>query len=271
MEQHSHSLREIENLLQTLSPDTVIGEFSGRDSVAAILQALKDPGINYILPVISFAGTEYGSIQGLKSNYQRLLKRVESLYGKEKHIYPLVYYSNPKLWSVLNGRLVNSLVHTYNFYTPCIGCHMYFHLLRVPMALKIGKQIVSGERLRHDHRVKLNQLGISLDAYKKVLDELNVTLHFPIKEVEEGDRIKDILGWDWEEGEEHPSCVYSGNYADMKKKTCYKKKNLQHFLDDFLVPVSIELGKILTKNPDASLKELEKPLHAWEKRIKPSK
>lgn len=266
MEQHNHSLHEIEEVLKSLHPDTVIGEFSGRDSVAAILEALKDPAHRYILPVISFAGTEYGSIDGLKANYQRLLKRVETLYGSEKTIYPLVYYSNPRLWSVLNGRLVNSLIRRYGFYTPCIGCHMYFHLLRVPMALSIGKKIISGERLRHDSRIKLNQLEISLEAYRKVLESLNVTLLFPIKDIEEGDRIRDILGWDWAEGEEHPACVYSGNYADMNKQTLYDEDSLLDFLETFLIPVSMELGTILVENPAASQKELEKPLHEWEKK-----
>ncbi len=55
----------IENAIKEFDPKnynkkTVIGEFSGRDSVAAILKAFEDEDIDYILPVATFAGTEYG-------------------------------------------------------------------------------------------------------------------------------------------------------------------------------------------------------------------
>jgi len=38
-------------------PSTVVGEFSGRDSVAAIMKAFESEDIKYILPVASFAGS----------------------------------------------------------------------------------------------------------------------------------------------------------------------------------------------------------------------
>ncbi len=264
MDHFNQSHKEIEIILSSLPKKTVIGEFSGRDSVAAILKAFESPSINHILPVMSFAGTEYGNLESLKDNEKRLRQRIKALYGTEKTLYPSIIYSSPKLWSVLNGRPVHSLIERYGFYTPCIGCHMYFHLLRVPMARRLGGRIISGERVSHGGKIKLNQLNVSLDAYAKTLKKLDVQLLFPIRNIVDGDVIKDLLGWEWEEGKEHPACMYSGNYRSISGKTDYDAGRLQAFLIDFLIPVSISIGKILMDNPEASLQELEKPLYDWE-------
>lgn len=264
MEHFNQSPEEIEDIIQSLPKETVIGEFSGRDSVAAILKAFESSSINHILPVMSFAGTEYGNLEGLKENEERLRQQVKELYGEEKTLHPTIIYSSPKLWSVLNGRPVHALIERFGFYTPCIGCHMYFHLLRVPMARRLGGKIISGERVSHGGRIKLNQLNLSLDTYAKVLENLDVDLLFPIRNIVEGDAIKDLLGWDWAEGKEHPACMYSGNYRNMDGKTDYSEERLQAFLKDFLLPLSIRLGKIIIDHPNASLEELQKPLYDWE-------
>lgn len=41
--------------------EIAIGEFSGRDSVAAIIKAIEE-GIDFVLPVVAFTGTDYGNI-----------------------------------------------------------------------------------------------------------------------------------------------------------------------------------------------------------------
>ncbi|NBG87789.1 hypothetical protein [Isachenkonia alkalipeptolytica] len=267
MEHFNQSKKEIEQILTSLPKETVIGEFSGRDSVAAILKALESPKINHILPIMSFAGTEYGNLEGLRENEERLRRRVNELYGEKKTLHPTVIFSSPKLWSVLNGRPVKSLIERYGFYTPCIGCHMYFHLLRVPMARRLGGRIISGERVSHEGKIKLNQLDASLGAYHKVLKNLGVELLFPIRDIVEGAAIEELLGWQWEEGKEHPACMYSGNYRQMDGVTDYSLEGLLTFLEEFLVPVSIALGKILIEDPDASLEKLQQPLQDWEVKL----
>jgi len=141
---------------------------------------------------------------------------------------------------------------------------MYFHLLRVPLARRLGGKIISGERVSHGGKIKLNQLKSSLDTYAKVLEKLDVELLFPIRDIVEGDAIKDLLGWEWAEGKEHPACMYSGNYRGMDGKTNYSEERLQAFLKSFLLPLSIGLGKIIIDHPDAPLEKLQKPLYDWE-------
>ncbi len=144
----------VRETIEKLPKDTVIGEFAGRDSVAAIMEALKNPAVKHILPVITFAPTEYGSEKELEVNYRRMVEVVKERYGREKQIHPLLYYSSLPLWRILNGRYVMQLQREFGFYTPCIGCHVYFHLARIPLAKQLGKKSLPvsgkamGEKLR---------------------------------------------------------------------------------------------------------------------------
>ena len=110
---------------------TVIGEFSGRDSVAAIIKAFKREDINFILPIATFAGTEYGNYNSIYENYLQLKKRISDLYGNTKTLYPLLEYNREDIWSIINGRTMTILSNKYGFYSHCIGCHMYFHLTTI--------------------------------------------------------------------------------------------------------------------------------------------
>ena len=57
----------INEITEGLPKDTVVGEFAGRDSVAAIIKALEDDSIDKVLPVASFSPTEYGDFKSLES------------------------------------------------------------------------------------------------------------------------------------------------------------------------------------------------------------
>lgn len=242
---------EVESILENLPKSTIIAEFSGRDSVAALMKCLEQSAIKNILPVASFAGTEYGEVDSLYANHTKLVEFTHQKYGHEKRIYPMIIYSNPDLWHALNGRFVTELIQKYGFYTPCIGCHAYFHLLRMPMAKKIGKALISGEREGHEQRIKLNQLGMCLDTYKRILAHFDVELMLPIREAHENKTIEELIGWEWAEGKEHPACVYSGNYRMANGAVTYDAERLEAYLETFLYPACIQLGELLLekKNP----------------------
>lgn len=226
-------------------PSTVIGEFSGRDSVAAIMKVLEDPEIKYILPIATFAGTEYGDFDELYENYEKMLGIVQSRFGDEKTIYPLLEYSNSDIWSLMNGRLVALNTDKFGYMTPCIGCHLYFHLTKLPFALALSGRIISGERASHDGRIKVNQLDVCLDSYQKVIQECGGTLLMPIRHTSEGDKVEALIGWDWEEGKDHPKCVLSGNYRDANGKAIFDLEKLEKYLEEGLVPLGILIGKHL--------------------------
>ena len=250
------SLMDIYDLIKALPKDTVIGEFAGRDSVAAIFKAMEDDSINNILPIASFAPTEYGDFQVLESNYEKMVERAKHLYGKKKTIYPLITYSNFDLWSVLNGKFLYPLLKKFSFYTPCIGCHAYFHLIRVPIALRLGKRIISGERESHDGRIKINQTAEALDAYKRISKDLNVELIMPIRHMEDGDKVEKLIGWNWKEGKDHQRCAFNGNYTDLDGSVSYNKSEVEEYIDQYLYPACISLGELLINKGEPTREEM---------------
>ena len=240
MVENNSSKKFIEGVLSKCNENTIIGEFSGRDSVAAIIKEMKNDTAIDILPIASFATTEYGDPSSLVENYNKLIE----MMGNKK-IHNLIYYSNPEIWRILNGRYISLLVEKYGFYNPCIGCHMYFHLLKIPYGIKFGKKVISGERELHETKVKVNQLGICLDAYIDVMKEFGIDLIMPIRYAEKSKEIESLIEWEWKEGKNHPECSLSGNYRDLKGKAMYDEKKLEKYIEEFLKPVSILIGRYL--------------------------
>lgn len=226
--------------------ETVIGEFSGRDSVAAILKAFEE-GVDYILPVATFAGTEYGNFNVIYDNYLHLENRVKELYGQSKTLYPLIEYSREDIWALMNGRLTGELFRKFGFYSPCIGCHLYFHLTKLHFAKALSGIILSGERESHDGRIKVNQLGLSLDAYQEVIASFGCQLKMPLRHMEDGQDVEKLIGWDWKEGGSHPECVLSGNYRDNTGKAVYDEGGLIRLLDEYVKPVGKLVGSYILK------------------------
>ncbi len=225
---------------------TVVGEFSGRDSVAAIMKAFEDPSIQYILPIATFAGTEYGDFDVLYSNYEKMIEIVKERYGDQKRVYPLLEYSNQDIWALMNGRLISINDASYGYMTPCIGCHLYFHLTKLPFALQLSGRIISGERASHDGRIKVNQLDQCLDSYQEVIAACGGSLLMPLRKLSSGDAVERLIGWQWAEGKDHPKCVLSGNYRDMDGKAMFDEGPLNDYLERRLIPLGKLIGKQLT-------------------------
>jgi hypothetical protein len=224
---------------------TVIGEFSGRDSVAAILKALENDAVNYVLPVATFAGTEYGDYDEIYENYLKLNQRVKDLYGYGKVIYPLLEYNREDLWHLMNGRVMATIYEQYQFVSPCIACHLYFHLTKLTLAKALANKIITGERESHDGKIKVNQHPYALDAYQEIIQHFDVELISPLRHIKNGDVVEKIIGYQWEEGQNHPQCVLSGNYRDSEGQAIFKETLFKEYLENFLKPVGILIGDYL--------------------------
>ena len=236
---------------------TVIGEFSGRDSVAAIMKALEDEAIQYILPIATFAGTEYGDFDVLYENYEKMLAMVADRFGQTKTIYPLLEYSDKNLWALMNGRQMSMNSGDYGYISPCIGCHLYFHLTKLPFAMALSGRIISGERASHDGRIKVNQLDVSLDAYQEVIRNCGGDLLMPIRDLAAGDLIEELIGWQWAEGKDHPKCVLSGNYRDKDGKAVYDAEKLSAYIKERLIPLGTLIGRAY-KTTETDIDDLRK-------------
>lgn len=220
----------------------VIGEFSGRDSAAAIIKAMENDDINVVLPIVAFTGTDYGEVDIFYKNWELLNKRINKLY-KNKTLLPLHFMFEPKLWNAINGRFVVKILKKYNYYTPCIGCHSYLRIIRIPLAKQLGEKIISGERIHHNKDFKIDQFTDVLETYHKLCDNFGVELLLSVKDIREGDRIKEIIGYKWEQGKNQFSCVFSGNYRDKDGKVIFDKENILNILNEFIYPSSVEIIK----------------------------
>ena len=150
-----------------------IVEMAGRDSVAAAIKGVNTQGFTDLLPTYVYTGTEYG-------NWSSVLKAVERLkvsLGDNVNIHELLVFGSPLFWQALNGRYINELIKRYGFYTPCIGCHLYLHSLRIPLSVLLGnKPVITGERESHDGGEKINQIADALNVYESIGIAFNVPI-----------------------------------------------------------------------------------------------
>jgi hypothetical protein len=215
-----------------------IVEIAGRDSIAAAVRAVKELPLDAVLPTIAYTGTEFGDWR-IPFDKAEFLKKLLAEEAPGVVVYGPAVLGAPGLWRALNGRYVSTLFERYGFYSPCIGCHVYFHALRVPLAKTTGcNVIVAGERESHDGRVKLNQVSAALDAYVDLLARFGVELVLPLRHVASGAEIEELIGNDWEEEAGQLDCVLSGNYRDTSGDVSHDEDAVRRFIDEFAVPVT---------------------------------
>ncbi|MDO8886447.1 hypothetical protein [Candidatus Oleimmundimicrobium sp.] len=250
--------RFLENLKGTISlqlksevskaNNLAIGEIAGRDSIAAIIKAFEEEDIDAVLSTVVHTGTEYGDYKILEDNVKYLRKRLSDLGLLSGHANPVlnsITLGEPALWHALNGRFLSVLFKRFGFCPSCLGCHLYMHLIRAPLAWRIGAdKIISGERKSHAGNVKINQLPVALDAYKEVLNYAGVELLFPLREVVSNDEIESLIGSDWEQGKRQLKCTLSGNYRTLDDEVEYDEDALKKYFDEFAAPASKEILKL---------------------------
>ena len=227
---------------KTHAPGTLaIAEISGADSIAAVLAFCdRNRGVRTILPTYVHTGTEFGDFAGIKGNVAFLGKELESRFGVE--LLPLKESGKPRLWAALNGRFGSVLAERYGAWVPCVGCHLYLHLMRVHLARTTGAVcVISGEREWHGDTQKPNQVALALDAYDAVLASVGVRLEYPVRTVSESSEVEAIIGERWPGGSPQLECVLSGNYRGLDGAS--KALGLPGaFFDEFLVPVGTRLA-----------------------------
>ncbi|MFH1035228.1 MAG: hypothetical protein V1806_12035 [Pseudomonadota bacterium] len=210
-------------------------ELAGRDSVAAALRAVDEGGLSALLPTYVYTGTEHGPFGQVTQAHQRLARRLPP--GVE--LSPLLVFGSPDFWRALNGRFLGELMTRHGFSTACVGCHVYLHALRLPLAMALGgAPIIAGERLSHDGRTKVNQVASCLEAYRGLAADFGVELRLPLAKVARGAEIETILGLNWPEGGDQLGCALSGNYNDPRGQARWHPEGLTRFLEGFALPLA---------------------------------
>ncbi len=217
-----------------------IVEMAGRDSVAAAIKSVEEEGFTDLLPTYVYTGTEFGS-------WESVLKAVERLRLKlngDVNIHELLVFGSPLFWHTLNGRYFNDLIKRYGFFTPCIGCHLYLHSARIPLSVMLGsKPVITGERESHDGGEKINQISGVLNAYERICKIFNVPILMPLRHIQAGKKIEEIIGITWKQGGDQLGCVLSGNYRDTEGKNIIKKEDAENFLNIFALPLTEKIIK----------------------------
>lgn len=215
-------------------PDsTVIAQIAGRDSVAAAVLAVRERGFARVVPTIAYSGTETGD-QGAPARAVERLR--ELLLGMATVDEPITLH-DPKLWAALNGRPAAELRERFGVFSPCMACHLYFHLLRVPLSWSLGNApVVSGERDTHDGRVKLSQTTASIDASIRVMAYADVELLEPLRAMS-GQQVGELVGDGGDEGAGQLSCLLSGNYATLDGRVPVQEAAYERYISEFFEPV----------------------------------
>ena len=207
-------------------------EIAGRDSIAAAVKSVEEESFTDLLPTYVYTGTEHGPWASVEDAVHRLARRLP-----EVRIHDLVVLGSPGFWQALNGRFIAELTSRYGSYTPCVGCHLYLHSVRIPLAVTLGKvPIISGERELHDKAIKVNQISEALDVYQAMAKDFGVSLLLPLRHMAEGSRIEEILGFQWKAGKEQLGCVLSGNYLSSAGVLSVGASQVQKYLEEFAGP-----------------------------------
>ncbi len=211
-----------------------IVEIAGRDSVAAAVKAVEEKGFTDLIPTYAYTGTEHG----LWVSVEQAVISLESRLPETK-IHDLVILGSPGFWQALNGRFITELISRYGFYVPCLGCHLYLHSVRIPLSRILGgAPVISGERELHDGTVKINQIAEALESYKAIAKEFDTELIMPLRNISDGNRIRDLLGFDWKEGGDQLGCVLSGNYRGVNGDVRIESRQVLNYLEEFACPVT---------------------------------
>jgi hypothetical protein len=213
-------------------------EIAGRDSVAAAVRAAAERGHDLYLPTIAYTATEFGDWRTPFEKVDLLGERLAAS-GAKAQVLPPVLLGAPELWHQLCGRYVSVLYRRFGFYTPCLGCHVYLHALRIPLAKATGcRVVIAGERESHDGRVKLNQVPEALDAYVEFVARFGVELALPLRHVSSGREVEEILGAAPGERDEQMACVLSENYRNAEGGVAYDGEAVRRFFRDFGLPIA---------------------------------
>ena len=223
-------------------------EVAGRDSVAASAYAARSGAFQLMVPTIAYTGTEHGDWTGSFENAVIMMKMAEGT-GTVVATEPVVLGS-PRWWHAVAGRYSGLLQSHYGFATTCVACHMYLHAVRVPLAHRIGATaIISGERLSHDRRTKLNQVSQTLGAYRSVLAGQGVDLDLPLESVSSWSEVLNTVG-PLDDTDSGLSCVLEGNYREADGDVQLDSPALSAYLVEFLVPFTEHVLKAFQAGGD---------------------
>ncbi len=138
---------------------------------------------------------------------------------------------------------------------------MYLHAIRIPLAVVLNARwIIGGERECHDGKAKINQIATALDRFEVFVNGFGTTLAQPLRYIDSGSEIADIVGSEWENVGEQVKCVLSGNYRGVDGEMIYAEVDADRFvsdyLDDYAIPLAEEVIRDFINGVEPDYKEI---------------
>jgi hypothetical protein len=209
-----------------------VGAIAGRDSVAAIVQAVETHGFDVVQPTIVLTGTERGD---LDDPLRAVAVAKDRLAGSATVLDP-IWLSSPRLWKALNESCSARLSTRYYSWCACSACHLYVNLCRLPLSWMLGSvPIISGDRDAHDGRVKPSQTPEIIDALIAVFAHAGVTLLEPIRSATT-ERIEGLVGATWPEGGGQLTCDLGDTPQARQAKACYDSAEQRRLAEEYVIP-----------------------------------
>lgn len=229
-------------------PDLAIVAIAGRDSIAAAVTAVREHGFTALQPTSVATSTEYGDTDAPLEAVALLRETL----GDEADVLDPIRIGSPRLWAALNGRFAGELLARYGIASPCLACHLYVHLARVPLSWALGMTpVVTGERDTHDGRLKLSQTAASIDAEVRVLARAGVELLTPVRQASTTEVAEVVPGW--ANGTRELECVHAGNYRALDGSVSLPAEPYGRYLAEFFEPAGlavVEAWRSGTIEPD---------------------
>ncbi|MBN2840181.1 MAG: hypothetical protein JXP37_04410 [Coriobacteriia bacterium] len=214
------------------SPIAIV-EIAGRDSVAAAVVAVRERGFRELVPTVAFTGTETGD----RDAPMRTVSTLRGLVGRSTVVHDPVALSDPAMWSAMNARPCAEVRRRFGVCSPCLACHLYLHLLRVPLAWSHGNApVIAGERDTHDGRIKLSQMPEGIDAAARVLEYAGIELLQPIRSAS-GAEVAELVGGGWDQEASQLGCQLSGNYVNFDGSVTYDADGYRRYVSEFFEPI----------------------------------
>ena len=73
--------------------------------------------------------------------------------------------------------------------------------------------------------------------------EFHVPLILPLRRIEKGEEVEEIIGSRWAQDKEQLGCVLSGNYRNIDGKVDISEPHIRAYVKEFALPVSRNIIK----------------------------
>lgn len=216
-------------------------DFAGRDSVAAAMAWLECHPVGTLVPVGDVVPTRFGEWAVYEDNWKSMRDQVGRRHPGVSFA-PWFVMEDVDAWRLLNARYINELIAAFGFFTPCLGCHLHFYMMRAVLAHALGAEVlISGEKELHGRKRKANQTDEAVAAYRGFSERHGVHHEFPIQKVTTEAEMGRLLGDGWREGERQLACVMSGNDQGFDGNLVMKPGQIQEYMERFAVPLATHL------------------------------